>query len=171
MWGFLLQLIIFIVMKLIITEGQVERFGERMAYIDKVIKNQMREGGWTNLERLVERYGLTQEDVDIIAMIERNILDKYGWSNNRYHTPQILSYIIHSDDDFTFTIDEVTPKTYNNGARISPHHTFNLDMNLPRFVLKGSLVTFNKELENDQTWLDHVLDLMISIDVQKVIPY
>ena len=162
MWGFLLQLIIFIVMKLIITEGQVERFGERMAYIDKIIKNQMREGGWTNLERLVERYGLTQEDVDIIAMIERNILDKMVGQTIDITHPK-FSHILFSDDDFTFTIDEVTPKTYNNGARISPHHTFNLDMNLPRFVLKGSLLTFNKELENDQTWLDHVLDLMISI--------
>jgi len=36
---------IFIVMKLIITEQHVERLGERMAYIDKVIKSQMREGG------------------------------------------------------------------------------------------------------------------------------
>jgi len=36
-------------MKLTITEQQEERFAERMAYIDKIIKNRMQEGGWTYL--------------------------------------------------------------------------------------------------------------------------
>ena len=44
-------------MKLIITEHQVEKFAERMGYIDKVIKAQMREGDWEHLAWLIERYG------------------------------------------------------------------------------------------------------------------
>ena len=149
-------------MKLIITENQVERFAERMGFIDKVIKSQMREGTWTNLEHLVERYGLNQQDVDIIGMIERNILDSMVGRTIDITDSQ-FSNLLHSDDDFTFTIDKVTPKTYNNGVGINPHRTFNLDMNLPRFVLKGSLVSYNKELEKDQTWLDYVLDIMIEM--------
>jgi hypothetical protein len=74
-----------------------------------------------------------------------------------------FSHILHSDDDFTFTIDKVTPKTYNNASGPIAHRRFNLDMNLPRFVLQGSLVSYNKELENNQTWLDHVLDIMIEM--------
>ncbi len=59
-------------MKVIVTEDQIERFAERMAYIDKIIKTQMREGAnWEHLAWLIERYGLTQEDVDIIGMIQR----------------------------------------------------------------------------------------------------
>ncbi len=101
-------------MKLIITEQQVERFGERMAYIDKVIKSQMREGTWTNLEQLVERYGLTQQDVDIIGMIQLNILESMV-GKTIDSTDSRFSNIMHSDDEFTFTIDKVTPKTYNSG--------------------------------------------------------
>ena len=150
-------------MKLIITEHQVERFAERMGYIDKLIKNQMREGTWTYLEHLVERYGLTQQDVDIIGMIERNILDSMVGRTIDITDPQ-FSHILHSDDDFTFTIDEVIPKTQNPSSHQTPLTMFkDLDMNLPRFVLKGSLVSYNKELENNQTWLDHVLDLMIEV--------
>ena len=148
-------------MKLIITEQHVERFGERMGYIDKVIKSQMREGTWTNLEQLVERYGLTQQDVDIIGMVERNILDNMVGQTIDITDSQ-FSNILHSDDEFTFTIDKVTPKIYNN-APAKSLNVFNLDMNLPRFVLQGSLVSYNKELENDQTWLDHVLDIMIEV--------
>ena len=150
-------------MKLTITEQQVERFAERMGYIDKVIKNQMREGEWTYLEHLVERYGLIQQDVDIIGMIERNILDSMVGRTIDITDPQ-FSHILHSDDDFTFTIDEVIPKTQNPSSHQTPLTMFkDLDMNLPRFVLKGSLVSYNKELENNQTWLDHVLDLMIEV--------
>ena len=149
-------------MKLIITEHQVERFAERMAYIDKVIKAQMREGDWEHLAWLIGRYGLTQEDVDIIAMIQKNTLDSMVGRTIDITDPQ-FSHILHSDDDFTFTIDEVIPKTYNNATDINPHRLSNLDMNLPRFVLKGSLVKFDKRLENDQTWLDHVLDIMIEV--------
>ena len=36
-------------------------------------------------------------------------------------------------------------------------------MKLPRFVLQGSLVKYDKRLEEDQTWLDHVLDIMIEM--------
>jgi len=150
-------------MKLIITEQQIERFAERMGYIDKLIKTQMREGTWTNLEYLVERYGLTQQDVDIIGMIERNILDSMVGRTIDITDPQ-FSHILHSDDDFTFTIDKVTPKTQNPSSHQSPLTMFkDLDMNLPRFVLQGSLVSYNKELENDQTWLDHVVELMIEV--------
>ena len=150
-------------MKLTITEQQVERFAERMGYIDKIIKNQMREGEWTYLEHLVERYGLIQQDVDIIGMIERNILDSMVGRTIDITDPQ-FSHILHSDDDFTFTIDEVIPKTQNPSSHQTPLTMFkDLDMNLPRFVLKGSLVSYNKELENNQTWLDHVLDLMIEV--------
>ena len=150
-------------MKLIITEHQIEKFAERMGYIDKVIKNQMREGTWTYLEHLVERYGLIQQDVDLIGMIERNILDSMIGRTIDITDPQ-FSHILHSDDDFTFTIDEVIPKTQNPSSHQTPLTMFkDLDMNLPRFVLKGSLVSYNKELENNQTWLDHVLDLMIEV--------
>jgi len=150
-------------MKVIITEHQIEKFAERMGYIDKVIKNQMREGEWTYLEHLVERYGLIQQDVDIIGMIERNILDSMIGRTIDITDPQ-FSHILHSDDDFTFTIDEVIPKTQNPSSHQTPLTMFkDLDMNLPRFVLKGSLVSYNKELENNQTWLDHVLDIMIEV--------
>ena len=102
-------------MKLIITERQVERFAERMAYIDKIIKTQLREGGnWEHLAWLIERYGLTQEDVDIIAMIQKNILDSMV-GQTIDSTDSRFSNIMHSDDEFTFTIDKVTPKTYNSG--------------------------------------------------------
>ena len=150
-------------MKVIVTEEQIERFAERMGYIDKIIKTQLREGAnWEHLAWLIERYGLTQEDVDIIAMIQKNILDSMV-GQTIDSTDSKFSNIIHSDDEFTFTIDKVTPKTYNNASGPIAHRRFNLDMNLPRFVLKGSLVKFDKRLENDQTWLDHVLDIMIEM--------
>ena len=163
-------------MKLIITERQVERFAERMAYIDKIIKTQLREGGnWEHLAWLIERYGLTQEDVDIIAMIQKNILDSMV-GQTIDSTDSRFSNIMHSDDEFTFTIDKVTPKTYNSASGLadhsdsiddytvpSRHRRFNLDMKLPRFVLQGSLIKFDKRLEEDQTWLDHVLDIMIEM--------
>ena len=163
-------------MKVIITEAQIERFAERMAYIDKIIKTQLREGAnWEHLAWLVERYGLTQEDVDIIAMIQKNILDKMV-GQTIDSTDSRFSNIMHSDDEFTFTIDKVTPKTYNSASGLgdhsdsiddytvpSRHRRFNLDMNLPRFVLQGSLVKYDKRLEEDQTWLDHVLDIMIEM--------
>jgi hypothetical protein len=149
-------------MKVVITEHQVERFAERMNYIDKIIKTQMREGEWEHLAWLIERYGLTQEDVDIIAMIQRNILEgMVGQTIDS--TDSRFSNIMHSDDEFTFTIDKVTPKTYNNASGPIAHRRFNLDMNLPRFVLQGSLVKYDKRLEDDQTWLDHVLDIMIEM--------
>jgi hypothetical protein len=149
-------------MKLIITEHQVEKFAERMGYIDKVIKAQMREGDWEHLAWLIERYGLTQEDVDIIGMLQRNILESMV-GQTIDSTDSRFSNIMHSDDEFTFTIDKVTPHTYNNASGPIAHRRFNLDMNLPRFVLQGSLVSYNKELENNQTWLDHVLDIMIEM--------
>jgi len=150
-------------MKLIITEHQVERFAERMAYIDKIIKTQLRESGnWEHLAWLIERYGLTQEDVDIIGILQRNILESMV-GQTIDSTDSRFSNIMHSDDEFTFTIDEVIPKIYNNATDINPHRRFNLDMNLPRFVLKGSLIKFDKRLEEDQTWLDHVLDIMIEM--------
>jgi len=150
-------------MKLIITEQHVEKFAKRMDYIDKIIKTQLREGAtWEHLAWLIERYGLTQEDVDIIGMIQRNILESMVGQTIDITDPQ-FSHILHSDDDFTFTIDKVTPKTYNNASGPIAHRRFNLDMNLPRFVLQGSLVSYNKELENNQTWLDHVLDIMIEM--------
>ena len=150
-------------MKLIITEHQVEKFAERMAYIDKIIKTQLREGAtWEHLAWLIERYGLTQEDVDIIGMLQRNILDSMV-GKTIDSTDSRFSNIMHSDDEFTFTIDKVTPHTYNNASGPIAHRRFNLDMNLPRFVLQGSLVSYNKELENNQTWLDHVLDIMIEM--------
>ena len=149
-------------MKLIITEHQVEKFAERMGYIDKVIKAQMREGDWEHLAWLIERYGLTQEDVDIIGMIQRNILESMV-GQTIDSTDSRFSNIMHSDDEFTFTIDKVTPKIYNNASGPIAHKRFNLDMNLPRFVLKGSLVKFDKRLAEDETWLDHVLDIMIEM--------
>ena len=153
---------IFIVMKLIITEHQVEKFAERMGYIDKVIKAQMREGDWEHLAWLIERYGLTQEDVDIIGMLQRNILESMV-GQTIDSTDSRFSNIMHSDDEFTFTIDKVTPHTYNNASGPIAHRRFNLDMNLPRFVLQGSLVKFDKRLAEDDTWLDHVLDIMIEM--------
>ena len=137
-------------MKLIITEHQIEKFAERMGYIDKVIKNQMREGEWTYLEHLVERYGLTQQDVDLIGMIERNILDSMVGQTIDITDPQ-FSHILHSDDDFTFTIDEVIPKTQNPSWHQASLTMFkDLDMNLPYLYYKGYL-TFSGiiELEND----------------------
>ena len=110
----------------------------------------------------MERYGLTQEDVDIIGVIERNILDSMVCQTID-STDSRFSNIMHSDNEFTFTIDEVIPKTYNNNGRPMTYRPFNLDMNLPKFLLKGSLMEYNKELENDQTWLDHVLDIMIEV--------
>lgn len=149
-------------MKLIITEHQVEKFAERMGYIDKVIKAQMREGDWEHLAWLIERYGLTQEDVDIIGMLQRNILESMV-GQTIDSTDSRFSNIMHSDDEFTFTIDKVTPHTYNNASGPIAHRRFNLDMNLPRFVLQGSLVKFDKRLAEDDTWLDHVLDIMIEM--------
>jgi len=149
-------------MKLIITEHQVEKFAERMDYIDKVIKAQMREGDWEHLAWLIERYGLTQEDVDIIGMLQRNILESMV-GQTIDSTDSRFSNIMHSDDEFTFTIDKVTPHTYNNASGPIAHRRFNLDMNLPRFVLQGSLVKFDKRLAEDDTWLDHVLDIMIEM--------
>ena len=149
-------------MKLIITEHQVEKFAERMGYIDKVIKAQMREGDWEHLAWLIERYGLTQEDVDIIGMIQRNTLESMV-GQTIDSTDSRFSNIMHSDDEFTFTIDKVTPHTYNNASGPIAHRRFNLDMNLPRFVLQGSLVKFDKRLAGNDTWLDHVLDIMIEM--------
>jgi len=148
----------------ILKEEQEERFAERMGYIDKIIKNRMREGSWTYLENLVEMYGLSQEDVDIIGMIQGNILE--GMVNKTFNVPENTPNTMPFDDEFTFKIDKVIPKTQNPAWHQASLTMFkDLDMNLPYFIINTSLVEWNnrRREEGDMAmgpFLDHIMDII-----------